>query len=364
MTPFRINRAVAERAAGLRAHFEAAGAETVECDILQPAETLLDLYGEDIRARAYVTTDPIRGELMLRPDFTVPVVQAHMASGAKGEARYVYSGPVFRRQEVDETRPNEYLQVGYEVLGSAAAAAADAEVFFRLSSALEGANVQPIIGDIGILLAAVEGLQTSDARKAALRRHIWRPGRFRQLLDRFGGRIPVPAARLALLSQDNPMATLPDLQGRRQRTEISDRISALREDAALPPISSGELDLLNTVLSLKETLPDALGVLSDIGVEHPAMTRARDGLATRADAMADLGVDVDNLRFEASFGRTSMEYYDGFVFGFQSADPTLPPVASGGRYDALTKVLGRGRGVPAVGGVVRPELLATAEGAR
>ncbi|MDC3265334.1 hypothetical protein OAU61_04555, partial [Planktomarina temperata] len=43
-------------------------------DILQPADVLLDLYGEDIRARAYVTSDPLRGEQMLRPDFTVPVV--------------------------------------------------------------------------------------------------------------------------------------------------------------------------------------------------------------------------------------------------------------------------------------------------
>ena len=54
--------------------------------MLQPAGTLLDLYGEDIRARAYVTDDPVRGEMMLRPDFTVPVVQAHMAHGG-GSAR-------------------------------------------------------------------------------------------------------------------------------------------------------------------------------------------------------------------------------------------------------------------------------------
>ena len=72
-------RAEAER---LYAAFLAAGAAPVEADIRRPADTLLDLDGEDIRARAYVTHDPIRGEMMLRPDFTVPVVQAHMASGA------------------------------------------------------------------------------------------------------------------------------------------------------------------------------------------------------------------------------------------------------------------------------------------
>ena len=65
---------------------------------------------------------------------------------------------------------------------------------------------------------------------------------------------------------------------------------------------------------------------------------------------------MDNLDFEASYGRTSMEYYDGFVFGFYvSGRPDLPPVATGGRYDALTRVLGQGRAVPAVGGIIRPE---------
>ncbi|HEY0276327.1 MAG TPA: ATP phosphoribosyltransferase regulatory subunit, partial [Paenirhodobacter sp.] len=75
-----------------------AGALPVETDILQPAEVLLDLYGEDIRGRAYVTIDPLRGEMMLRPDFTVPVVQMHMAEGAS-PARYAYMGEIFRKQE-------------------------------------------------------------------------------------------------------------------------------------------------------------------------------------------------------------------------------------------------------------------------
>src|SRR6056297_581280 len=101
----------AAAAACLRAFLDA-GAVPVEAEVLQPAETLLDLYGEDIRARAYVTADPLRGEQMLRPDFTVPVVQRHMAEGAE-PARYTYAGEVFRRQETEEPgRPAEYVQVG------------------------------------------------------------------------------------------------------------------------------------------------------------------------------------------------------------------------------------------------------------
>ena len=59
-----------------------------------------------------------------------------------------------------------------------------------------------------------------------------------------------------------------------------------------------------------------------------------------------------------AFGRTSLEYYDGLVFGaMPRGRDDLPPVASGGRYDTLTRVLGAGRAIPAVGGIIRPEAL-------
>ena len=181
-------RAEAERLFRL---FQEAGAIPVETDILQPAETLLDLYGEDMRARAYVTHDPLRGELMLRPDFTVPVVQAHMAHGAD-PARYCYMGAVFRKQDHLNERPSEYLQVGYEIFDRAAPESADAQVFALFARILADLRLTAITGDIGILMAAVRGLTTTPARKAALLRHIWRPKRFRALLDRFSGRAALP----------------------------------------------------------------------------------------------------------------------------------------------------------------------------
>ena len=343
------------RAATLRASFEAAGAVPVETPILQSAETLLDLYGEDIRARAYVTSDALRGEQMLRPDFTVPVVEMHMAHGAE-PARYTYSGEVFRRQEHDPDRANEYIQVGYEVFDRANPAAADAEVFALFAEAVAPLGLRAATGDIGILMAAVRGLRTSEARRAALLRHIWRPRRFRALLDRYAGRVPVPARRAKLL--EGALDCHAPLIGKRSQTEIDARIALLRADAAEPPLSGVEVDLLDALLNVRETTPYALAQLRDIAVDLPAIGPAVDGLAARADALAAHGVDVDALPFEASFGRTSMEYYDGFVFGFfspQRAD--LPAVATGGRYDALTRRLGNGAEIPAVGGVLRPGLM-------
>ena len=354
--------AVMEEAQRLTAAFVAAGAMPVETDILLSAETLLDLYGEDIRGRAYVTSDPLRGEMMLRPDFTLPVVQMHMQSRAD-PARYTYAGPVFRRQEYDEARANEFLQVGFEVFDGNDSAAADADVFAAISGALAGLPLRASTGDLGILMAAVRGLRTTDARKAALLRHIWRPRRFRALLDRFGGRTAPPPTRTALLKMDDPFADAGADAGLRSRAEVQARIDVLRQDAAAAPVSAEELSLIDALLDLRDVCPNALSALRDIAVDMPAIGAAVSTFAERLDALAARGVDVDGLDFEASYGRTTLEYYDGFVFGLSAIDrPDLPPVATGGRYDALTAVLGHGAAVPAVGGVVRPDLCLSLRG--
>lgn len=331
----------------LLARFKEAGAEVVSPDILQPAETLLDLYGEDIRGRAFVTHDPLQGEMMLRPDFTVPVVQQHMKSGAE-PARYAYAGPVFRRQEQAD-RPREYMQVGFELFARDDTAKADAEVFALFHDLLQNQRLTAITGDIGLLIAAVDALSLSASRKAALRRHIWRPRRFRTLLEAFT-RSQGQAPQIA-------PSDAPEI-GKRQRAEIEARLALLAQDTHETPLSTGEAELIHALLTLKTTCADALNVLQDMAVDLPALTSVVDQFAARLTALAGLGINVDDLRFEGSFGLTHMEYYDGFVFGFSAETrPDLPPVASGGRYDALTDVLGQGRTIPAIGGVIRPALL-------
>ncbi|WP_444462766.1 ATP phosphoribosyltransferase regulatory subunit [Rhodobacter capsulatus] len=337
----------------LLAAFEAAGAVEVTPDILQPAEALLDLYGEDIRARAYVTADPLRGEMMLRPDFTVPVVQAHMAEGAE-PARYAYMGEVFRKQDHrGSARVAEYFQAGYEIFDREDPEAADAEVFALFAKLLKPLDLSATIGDIGVLRAAVEGLDTLPARKAALARHIWRPKRFHRLMERYAGLSPVPESRAALLAgatSDAPWI------GLRAPDEMTARIAVLRADAETAPIAAEDVARLDALFALRCTADRAPAQLSDLGIAALAPAIAK--LERRLAALDARGIDLTALAFEASHGRATMEYYDGFVFSFETADPGFPPIASGGRYDALTRVLGGGRAIPAVGGVIRPGLVA------
>ena len=327
--------------------FEAKGAEIFEADVLQPAGALLDLYGEEIRARAFVTQDPLLGEMMLRPDFTVPLVQQHMKAG-RNEARYTYTGEVFRRQEDDPNRQAEYLQVGFEVFNGSARTKADAEVFATIASILAPLGLRAAIGDIGLLRSAVEGLDTSDARKSALAHHLWRPRRFRSMLNAFG---PEPRRKTPVKQSQRGVEI-----GLRTRGEVEARLQAMKEERDAKPLDQSVITAIDALLAVREKAPDALTQLVEIAVMLPAIKPAIDNLAARFEALADLGVDIDQLDFEGSYGRTSLEYYDGFVFGFYAdSRPQLPPVATGGRYDALTRAIG-GTDVPAIGGVIRPGL--------
>ncbi|MFN3526567.1 MAG: ATP phosphoribosyltransferase regulatory subunit [Paracoccus sp. (in: a-proteobacteria)] len=348
--PKRDKQAVGQRLLDV---FRAAGAVEVAPDILLPAESLLDLYGEDIRARAYVTADPIRGEMMLRPDFTVPVVQAHMGNGAE-PARYCYLGEVFRKQDMGDTRPDtprdhEYLQCGFELFSRDPGA--DAEVFALFHRALGPLALQAEIGDMGLILDAVAGLPLTEARAQALAHHIWRPGRFRRLLARFSA----PSVAREFPETDAPWA------GLRTEAEMVRRIARLNADAAVAPLPPVWTERLERLFALRAPAPEAVAELTEQAHDMPAIAPAVARIRTRLDAIAARGIDPAGVIFDASHGRTTLEYYDGFTFSFQADRAGWPPIASGGRYDALTRVLGRGREIPAVGGIIRPGLVAELE---
>ena len=72
----------APRSAGERAldHFLAAGFERTEPPILHPAAIFLDMSGEEVRRRLFLTADASGEELCLRPEYTIPVCRAYLAS--------------------------------------------------------------------------------------------------------------------------------------------------------------------------------------------------------------------------------------------------------------------------------------------
>src|SRR6202167_1994307 len=158
-----------QRAQKLVAAYRRAGYAPSDPLVSQPPEPFLDLSGEDIRRRMFLTNDPLGRELCLRPDLTIPVSRAYLQSADAGKAAgFCYLGAVFRHRE---GRTAEFIQAGIESFGRRDIAAADAEmlVLGLEETTLYGVAPPSIrVGDAGLFAPFVAALDLAPAWKRRL----------------------------------------------------------------------------------------------------------------------------------------------------------------------------------------------------
>jgi ATP phosphoribosyltransferase regulatory subunit len=369
-----------ERASALLAAFERAGYRRVAPALLQPAEPFLDLSGEDIRKRMFLTADPQGRELCLRPDLTIPVSRDYLGSGVAGTAAgFCYLGPVFRHRSQE---PSEFLQAGIESFGRTDTAAADAEM---LTLGLEATAHYGIaapdirIGDVGLFVALIAALKLAPAWKRRLVKDFNHKSSLAHDLDRLT--ISASHARpeyqgvLAALAGSDPKAAhalVTDLLsiagitavGGRSVGEIADRFL---EQAALGAQTSLPQDMRTLVerfLAIKGDPDDAAAELRTFARDaNLALDAALDLFESRTGFLVARGVDVARIRFSTAFGR-GLDYYTGFVFELHDgAARTTGQLVAGGRYDGLLTRLGSARPIPAVGFAAWIERLVACGGA-
>jgi ATP phosphoribosyltransferase regulatory subunit len=362
------------RARALVASYERAGYSRVQPAVLQPAEPFLDLSGEDIRRRMYLTADPQGRELCLRPDLTIPVSRDYLASAKAGNPEgFCYLGSVFRHRS---DGPGEFLQAGIESFGRADVAAADAEI---LSLGLEATGLYGLaapdirIGDVGLFAALIEALDLAPAWKRRLVKDFNHKSSLAQDLDRLT--ISASHARseyqgvLAALAGSDPKAAhalVTDLLsiagitavGGRSVGEIADRFleqAALGAQTALPRETRALIERFLAIAGDPDEAADALRTFArDAGLKLDA---ALDLFESRTGFMAARGIDVGRIRFSTAFGR-GLDYYTGFVFELHDASrPEAGQFVAGGRYDGLLTRLGSLVPIPAVGFAVWMERL-------
>jgi len=366
------------RAQALVASYVRAGYAQVEPPVLQPAEPFLDLSGEDIRRRMFLTTDPDGRELCLRPDLTIPVSRDYLASPAAGKpAGFCYLGAVFRHREGAAA---EFLQAGIESFGRADKAAADAEMLaLGLEATTQYGLSAPEIrmGDVGLFAAFVAALDLAPVWKRRLVKDFNRKSSLKHDLDQLtltaaNGR-PEYQGVLAALAGSDPKAAhhlVTDLLsiagiaavGGRSVAEIADRFleqSALNAPTRLPRETRA---LIERFLSLAGDPDEAAGELRTLSADAKISLEPALGLfEMRAGFLAARGIDLRAIKFATAFGR-GFEYYTGFVFELHNAHGKSPLVA-GGRYDGLLTRLGAREPIPAVGFAASIEDLANSGGA-
>jgi ATP phosphoribosyltransferase regulatory subunit len=371
------------RAEALVASYERAGYARVAPAILQPAEPFLDLSGEDIRKRMYLTTAPGGGEFCLRPDLTIPVSRDYLASPMAGKpAGFCYLGPVFRHRS---DQPAEFLQAGIESFGRSDRAAADAEML-ALALALEatahyGLKTPDIqIGDVALFAGLIAGLDLPAAWKRRLIKDFNRKANLAQDLDRLvlggGNERPEYQGVLAALAGSDPKgahALVTDLLsiaginavGGRSVGEIADRFleqAALGASAKLPRDVRGLIERFLAIAGDPDNAAADLRMLAGDANMTQALSAALDLFESRTGFLAAQGIDLKRVRFSTAFGR-GFDYYTGFVFELTDPARTGDPLVAGGRYDGLLTRLGAAEPIPAVGFAVWIERLAIYGGA-
>ncbi len=336
----------------------------IEPPVLQPAEPFLDLGGEDIRRRMFLTTDPDGRELCLRPDLTIPVSCAYLASPDAGKpAGFCYLGPVFRHREGAAA---EFLQVGIESFGRQDKAAADAEM---LALGLEATKQYGVgapeirMGDVALFGAFIDALDLAPVWRRRLKKDFNRKASLAHDLDQLT-LAPANGSKeyqgvLAALAGSDPKAAhhlVTDLLsiagiatvGGRSVAEIADRFleqSAVNAPTRLPRETRA---LIERFLSLNGDPDEAASELRTLAADAKiSLGPALDLFETRTGFLVTRGIDVRAIKFSTAFGRR-IDYYTGFVFELHDARAKGALVA-GGRYDNLLARLGARDQIPAVG---------------
>ncbi|WP_275789186.1 ATP phosphoribosyltransferase regulatory subunit [Pararhizobium gei] len=349
-------------AAELLAHFERLGTLRVDTPVIQPAEPFLDMAGEDLRRRIFMTESETGKSLCLRPEFTIPVCLRHIETATGTPQRYSYLGEVFRQRREGA---NEFYQAGIEDLGETDVASADARVIGDaiaiLTARLPGRSLKVTLGDQSVFEAVVAACGLPAGWQKRLIHAFGNPQQIDALLTRLSN--PQPVTGLdpeieALLTSGNETALVAHLDETMQATGYSTNASRspreiaarLKEKRALEKtaLDGRTLDILKQFLSLNVPLAHAPAALFAFAEKSGL---SLDGALSRFDArvaaLANAGVEPSLLSYRAAFGRP-LDYYTGLVFEIV-IDGSAAVLAGGGRFDRLMTLLGARERIPAVG---------------
>lgn len=349
-----------QNAAALLGFFATQGYRPIEPAIVQPADLFLDLSGEDLRSRMMMTADADGRDMVLRPEYTIPVAAAYLASPQAGmPAGFAYGGPVFRLRT---NEPFEFAQAGIESFGRRDREAADAEA---LGLALEATGIaRPAIrmGDVGLFLALLDALALPAAMTRRLRRAFAAGTLSPATLDA----VAAPAqgtlgahegVARALEGQDAKAARafVEDLLkiagittvGGRSAGEIAERFLEQASASAHGKMAQTARDTLAAFLAIEGDPDRASAALRTLAKQSGlALDAAIEAFDQRTGFMAARGIAVEEIAFSAAFGR-NLDYYTGVVFEVRNGGEK--PVIGGGRYDGLLRALGAAEAIPAVG---------------
>ncbi|MFC5036625.1 ATP phosphoribosyltransferase regulatory subunit [Tianweitania sediminis] len=342
--------------------FAAEGIGLAEVPILQPADPFLDMAGEDLRRRIFLTQSETGESLCLRPEFTIPVCLDHIARQAGTPRRYAYLGEVFRQQRDSGT---EFLQAGIEDLGEADVAQADArsiaDAWRLLRAALPNQSLAVTIGDQAVFESVLAALGLPRGWQMRLLRAFGSPAMLQAALADLANppkrrSLGTSIARIVAARDVEALAGFVEARmnetglspaAGRSPTEIARRLIDKAELGAVR-LADEAFEALRQFLSIRVPLSQAPAALQQFADEADlVLDTALEQFSRRAEAVGAEAVESDAVLYDASFGRP-LDYYTGLVFEIR-AENDARSLVGGGRYDRLLTMLGAADPIPGVG---------------
>jgi ATP phosphoribosyltransferase regulatory subunit len=360
------------------ADFARLGTERVDTPVIQPAEPFLDMAGEDLRRRIFMTESETGKSLCLRPEFTIPVCLRHIETATGTPKRYAYLGEVFRQRREGAS---EFYQAGIEDLGETDVAGADAravhDALVVLKNRLPGKVLSVTLGDQSVFEAVIAACGLPAGWQKRLIHAFGNQAQLQRLMAALSD--PAPAGtfgpeveRLAILGLlDDEQALVGHIDTTMEATGYSTNASRspaeiarrLREkmELASTRLDSRTLAVLTEFLALELRLADAPATLAAFAAKaNLSLGDALQHFDRRVAALSDAGVDPASITYRAAFGRP-LDYYTGLVFEVTVAgNPAV--LAGGGRFDRLLTLLGAKDRIPAVGFALWLDRIETASG--
>ncbi|WP_439629734.1 ATP phosphoribosyltransferase regulatory subunit [Shinella sp.] len=363
----------------LIADLEKLGTERVDTPVIQPAEPFLDMAGEDLRRRIFMTESETGKSLCLRPEFTIPVCLRHIETATGTPKRYAYLGEVFRQRREGS---NEFYQAGIEDLGEQDVARADAravcDALSVLKNRLPGIGLSVVLGDQSVFEAVVAACGLPAGWQKRLVHAFGNQAQLQKLMADLSD--PAPSGvfgpeveRLAILGKLDDEATLvahidQTMEATGYSTNASrspaDIARRLREkmELANTRLDDRTLALLREFLALELSLAEAPQALAAFAQKAGlSLGEALARFESRVAALRDIGVDPATITYRAAFGRP-LDYYTGLVFEI-TPDGDALVLAGGGRFDRLLTLLGAKERIPAVGFSLWLDRIASVKGA-
>lgn len=346
----------------LQEHMDLFCYELIDMPIIEKADIFLTRAGHNIIERLF-TFDRGGHVLALRPEFTAAAAHRYAQENYQKPVRWQVSGSIFEDEPSDYSLQYQKHTIGAELIGQNGASA-DAEI---IGMAVQGArkigidDFKLIIGHVGLQLHLLSHFQL-DSRTS----HLLLSQRERLKTD--GKQATLDTIQDALKLDDSAKSDETNLgeseqtqymldvlldstrygttMGGRSRHDIAQRLLQKRERTLEQSQIIGALDFLEKWGQIRGSVEDVLSEVKRFIGDDDEIGQNLLEKWQKSLALLDVyDIPQENIILQPDVTK-NWDYYTGMVFGIRSNDSYI---ASGGRYDGLTKLLGSDENVPAVG---------------